>query len=130
MVGGRALNQRGDGDGGADTPGSPIRLLRTHHLIPQPAEYVSVVTENAATVERFDPTGALVETITTAKTSGEPLAPFAHRFGTTNNTSNFDAATLFVCSEPMHCVYQPEDVGAFGSDTDETISLGYNLTEF
>ena len=72
VVGARALNQRGDNDGGTDTPGSPIRLLRTHHLIPQPAEYVSVVTENAATVERFDPSGALVETITTAKTSGEP----------------------------------------------------------
>lgn len=120
-------NSRGDGDGGNDTALMPIDLLRTHHKIPQPVEYVSISSEGTTTVDVFDETGTFVITLNTTRVNTNPLAPHAVRYGLPNGATNFPAGYEFVGSEPIMVVYQPKGAGGFGSDDDETISLGYNL---
>lgn len=119
-------NSVADSDGGDDTPLVPIDLLRTHHKIPQPSEYVSISNINGSDIDVLDASGALVVTLTPTKVNTDPLAPYAVRFGTPNGTANVPLGYEFVSSEPIYVVYQPKDSGAFGSDDDETISYGYN----
>lgn len=120
-------NSRADSDGGDDTPFLPIDILKTHHKIPQPSEFVAISTIGSATVEVRDAAGILITTLTTTKVNTDPLAPYAVRYGTPNGLSNIPAGYEFIGSEGLNIVYQPKGAGLFGSDDDETVSWGYNL---
>ncbi len=120
-------NSRADSDGGNDTALFPTDLLTTHHVIPQPTEFVAISSQEAATVDVYDETGTLVTTLNTTRVNTNVLAPHAVRFGTPNGQSNFPAGYMFIGSEPLMIVYQTKGGGIYGSDDDEQNSLGYNL---
>ena len=116
---------RGDSDGGNDTALLPLEFMTDTHLIPQPAEFIAMVSDHPANVTITEPNGTITNIILT-KLSTDVQAPYSGRVGVINNTANFEAGTLLESDVPIHVVYQPEDAGAFGSDSDETISFGWN----
>lgn len=120
-------NGRGDSDGGDDTSLTPTDLLRTHHKIPQPSEYVSISNLNGSPIQVLDASGALITTLTPTKTNTDALAPYAVRYGAANGGVNVPVLTEFVSTEGIEVIYQPKGAGVFGSDDDETRSHGYNL---
>lgn len=130
----RVLGQTGDiygssvadSDGGNTSAFIPVDLMTTHHLIPQPTEYVSIVGKSGSVVTVTQPGGA-TSTVTLTNTGGSAQKPFAARLGTPNGGSNLPAGLLLSSPDPIHVVYQPKGAGGFGSDDDETISFGYNL---
>ena len=88
---------------------------------------MSISNINGSPIQVFDPAGNLIQTVTPTKVNPDPLAPYAIRLGATNNAANIPAGTEYVSTEGLRVVYQPEDAGAFGSDSDEQNSYGYNL---
>lgn len=118
---------RADSDGGNHTPFIPLSRMTTHHVIPQPTEFISFISDVPTTVQWFDENGVAQPSIVLTKNSIQANAPYAARIGTPNNASNFPAGQLFIGSNPVHIVYQTKGAGIYGSDDDELISIGYNL---
>ena len=116
---------RGDSDGGDDTAIIPLEFMGDTHVIAHPAEFISAVSDQPAAINVTEADGT-TSILNLTRGANDPFTPYSGRLGTNTNTANFDAGLILESDVPIHVVYQVEDGLAFASDTEETISFGYN----
>jgi hypothetical protein len=121
-----SLTQIADRNGINAAPSIPTSMMATNYGIPRNASYVSFLSLDVGTVEIYNPSGTLINTINLDRNSVQ--GPYQARYTLDSNlpsspTSHpIPAGTTFVCSTLCMAIY--DDIGS-GADADETLMMGF-----
>lgn len=109
-----------DADGGCSATWLPNSLMYHTVSLPHGTEFVSFINRNGSPIRKYDPTGALIGSLTMTRTNTSFLAPYAVRDGLVNNQINIPFGTTYSCDEKIYGVYQNRESTIYASLDDET----------
>ena len=121
-----SITQTADRNGLNSTPSIPTSMMAKNYGIPRNASYVAFLSIDIGTVEVYNPSGTLIDTINLERDSTQ--GPYQARYALDTNLPSsprshpIPAGTTFVCSTLCMAIY--DDIGN-GSDADETLMMGF-----
>lgn len=110
-----------DSNGNCAAAFLPTNLMRNRFVVPVQTEYIAFASLNSGTIEVYDSSDILIDTLTLTRSGSESSAPY-HVRGT-----NYAAGSRFIADVPVAAWYQPDTTTNAGND-DETLLYGTNET--